>query len=140
VAELNIRRRGLSLGSVARVNFPDAPLDQVISQSPPANASGVAAPKISLLVSDGTGPATYVMPNLTGQPLGSAMLALADAGIKVGKVNVLPPASASLGEPQAAPVAPSAASPPSPASMIVTQTPAPGQKIVAGSAVNFEVR
>jgi hypothetical protein len=24
--------------------------------------------------------------------------------------------------------------------MIVTQTPAPGQKIVAGSAVNFEVR
>ncbi len=138
IAELNIRRRGLSLGSVARVNSPDAPLDPVISQSPPAHASGVAAPKISLLVSDGVEPPTYVMPNLTGQPLGSAMLALADAGIKVGKVSVLPPASA--GEPQAVPVAPSAASQPSPASMIVTQTPAPGQKIVAGSAVNFEVR
>jgi beta-lactam-binding protein with PASTA domain len=140
VAELNIRRRGLSLGSVARVNFPDAPLDQVISQSPPANASGVAAPKISLLVSDGAEPSTYVMPNLTGQPLGSAMLALADAGIKVGKVSVLPPGAGPAVEPQAAPVAPSAASQPSPASMIVTQTPLPGQKIVAGSAVNFEVR
>jgi len=142
IAELNIRRRGLSLGSIARVNFPDTPLDLVISQSPPANASGVAAPKINLLVSDGAGPPTYVMPNLTGQPLGSATLALQDAGIKVGRVSVLPPTSVSapVGEPQAAPVAPTAASQPSPTSMIVTQTPAPGQKIVAGSAVNFEVR
>jgi len=142
VAELNIRRRGLSLGSIAHVNLPDVPLQQVISQSPPANASGVSAPKISLLISDGSEPLTYVMPNLTGQPLGSAMLALQDAGIKVGKVSVLPPVPAPPlpGEPQAAPVASSAVSEPSAASMVVTQTPAPGQKIVAGSAVNFEVR
>ncbi len=115
------------------------PLDQVISQSPPANASGVSAPKISILVSDGPEPPVYVMPNLTGQPLGSAMLALQDAGIKAGKVSALPPQPLP-GEPQAAPVAPSAVSGPSAASMIVTQNPAPGQKIVAGSAVNFEVR
>src|ERR1039458_5716706 len=139
IAELNIRRRGLSLGSIAHVNLTDVPLEQVISQSPPANASGVSAPKISLLVSDGPEPPTYVMPNLTGQPLGSAMLALQDAGIKVGKVSLLPPPPSPF-EPQAAPVAPSAVSEPSAASMIVTQTPAPGQKIVAGSAVNFEVR
>jgi len=138
VAELNIRRRGLSLGSVAHVSLPDAPLDQVISQSPPANASGVSAPKINLLVSDGPEPPTYVMPNLTGQPLGSAMLALQDAGVKAGKISVLRPPLP--GEPQAAPVAPSAVSEASAASMIVTQTPAPGQKITAGSAVNFEVR
>jgi len=135
IAELNIRRRGLSLGSVAHVNLPDAPLDQVISQSPPPNASGVSAPKINLLVSDGAEPPTYVMPNLTGQPLGSAMLALQDAGVKAGKISVLRPSLP--GEPQSAPVA---VSEPSPASMIVTQTPAPGQKITAGSAVNFEVR
>jgi beta-lactam-binding protein with PASTA domain len=139
VAELNIRRRGLSLGSLAHVNLPDAPLDQVISQSPPANASGVSAPKITLLVSDGPAPPMYVMPNLTGQPLGSALLALQDAGIKVGKVSVLPPPP-QPGDLQTAPVPPPAVSEPSPASMIVTQTPAPGQKITAGSAVNFEVR
>jgi beta-lactam-binding protein with PASTA domain len=139
VAELNIRRRGLSLGSVARVNLPDVPLDQVISQSPPANASGVSAPKISLLVSDGPEPLVYVMPNLAGQPLGSATLALQDAGIKVGRVSVIPPPPPP-GEPQAAPVAPSAVSEASAASMIVSQTPAPGQKIVAGGAVSFEVR
>ncbi len=140
VAELNISRRGLSLGSIAHLHLPDAPLDRVISQSPPANASGVSAPKISLLVSDGAETPVYVMPNLTGQPLGSAMLALQDAGIKVGKVSVLPLSPPSPGEPQAAPVAPSTVSEPSAASMIVTQAPAPGQKIVAGSAVNFEVR
>jgi beta-lactam-binding protein with PASTA domain len=142
VAELNIRRRGLSLGSVAHINLPNAPQDRVLSQSPPANASGVSAPKISLLISDGPEPLTYVMPNLTGQPLGSATLALQDAGIKVGKVSALPPPSAqpSPGEAQAVPVAPPAVSEPNAASMIVTQTPAPGQKIVAGTAVNFEVR
>jgi beta-lactam-binding protein with PASTA domain len=139
VAELNIQRRGLTLGSIARVSFPEAPLEQVISQSPSANASGVAAPKISLLVSDGPEPPVYVMPNLTGQPFGSAMLALQDAGLKVGKVSVLPPAP-SAGESQPAPVAASAASEPSAASMIVTQNPVPGQKIVMGSVVNFEVR
>src|ERR1700694_2182163 len=139
VAELNIRRRGLGLGSVAHVSLPDAPQDQVISQSPPANASGVSAPKISLLVGDGPEPAIYVMPNLTGQPLGSATLALQDAGIRVGRVSVLPTPPSPF-EPQTAPVTPSAVSEHSAASMIVTQTPAPGQKIVAGSAVNFEVR
>jgi len=37
-AEINIRRRGLALGSLAQVSLPDAPQDQVVSQSPPANA------------------------------------------------------------------------------------------------------
>ena len=49
VAELNIKRRSLDLASVAQANLPDTSADQVVAQSPPANASGVAAPKISLL-------------------------------------------------------------------------------------------
>ncbi len=138
VAELNILRRGLTLGSIAHVNFSDAPQDQVISQSPPANASGVAIPKINLLVSGGPKPLVFVMPNLIGQPLGSATLELKDAGIKVGKVAVLSSSAPSV--PQAAPVAPSTATATNAASMIVTQIPAPGQKIMAGGAVNFEVR
>jgi beta-lactam-binding protein with PASTA domain len=135
VAELNIRRRSLNLASVAQINLPDTSVDQVVSQSPPANASDVAAPKISLLVSAGPEPASYVMPDLTGQPLGSATLALKDAGLHVGRVSLFSaPSSIST------PVVPSPASEPSAASMIVRQSPAPGQKVVAGSAVNFEVR
>jgi eukaryotic-like serine/threonine-protein kinase len=138
VAELNVQRRGLSLGSIARVNLPDTPQDRVISQSPPANASDVALPKISLLVSDGPQPPVYVMPNLTGQPLGSASLTLQDAGMRVGRVSMVPQLPS--GELAAAPAAPTASFEPNSASMIVTQTPAPGQKIAAGSTVNFEVR
>jgi len=134
-AEINIRRRGLALGSLAQVSLPDAPQDQVVSQSPPANASGIAAPKIDLLVSAGPAPPAYVMPNLTGQPLGSATLALQDAGMRIGKVSVLP--ASPPAEPQPLPATPYE---PNAASMIVTQSPAPGQKIVAGTAVNFEVR
>src|SRR5712691_10792276 len=137
VAELNVRRRGLDLGSVAQVNLPDAPADQVVSQSPPAKASGVSAPKISLLVSRGPEPAAYVMPNFVGQPLGSVTLALQDAGIKVGKVSVVPAAPPADVQSAPAPVPPP---PPGAASMIVTQSPSPGQKILAGNSVNFEVR
>jgi eukaryotic-like serine/threonine-protein kinase len=135
VAELNIRRRSLNLASVAQISLPNTTPDQVVSQSPPANASGVAAPKISLLVSAGPEPASYVMPDLTGQPLGSATLALQDAGLRVGRVSLFS-ASASGG----APVVPTPVAEPSAASMIVTQSPAPGQKVSAGSGVNFEVR
>jgi beta-lactam-binding protein with PASTA domain len=135
VAELNIRRRSLNLASIALISLPDRPADQVVSQSPPANASGVAAPKISLLVSAGSEPASYVMPDLTGQPLGSATLALQDAGLRVGRVSLFSASPAN-----GAAVVPTPTSEPSAASMIVTQSPASGQKVVAGSAVNFEVR
>jgi len=132
VAELNIRRRGLDLGSMAQIQLPDAPADQVASQSPPANASGVSAPKINLLVSVGPKAAEFVMPNFIGQPLGSVTVALQDAGIKVGKVNAA--SSIDLSITEAPPPQPNAAS------MIVTQSPAPGQKITAGTAVIFDVR
>ena len=134
-AELNIRRRGLALGSVAQVNLPDAPQDRIVSQSPPANASGISAPKINLLVSAGPELAAYVMPDLTAQPLGSATIALQEAGMRVGKVSAFP--QSTQGEPQAVP---SRASEPNAASMIMTQTPAPGQKTAVGTAVSFEVR
>ena len=137
VAQLNVRRRGLDLGSLAQVNLADAPVDQVVSQSPPAKASGVSVPKISLLVSRGAAPEAFVMPNFVGQPLGSVTLALQDAGIKVGRVSVVPAAPPAEAPPATAPVP---TPPPGAASMIVTQTPAAGQKIVAGTAVNFEVR
>jgi len=140
-AEVNIRRRGLAVGFVAQVNLADVLQDRVASQSPPANARDISAPRIDLLVSLGPEPIAYVMPNLTGQPLGSATLALQDAGLQVGKVSMAPPAA--QGEPQAVSGAASeatAAAQPNAASMIVSQYPAPGQKVVAGSTVNFEVR
>ena len=49
-AEINIRRRGLELGSIASATIPGGPTDQIVAQSPPANAVNVSAPKISVLL------------------------------------------------------------------------------------------
>jgi beta-lactam-binding protein with PASTA domain len=138
VAELTVRRRGLDVGSVAQLNLPDAPADQVVSQSPPAKADRVSLPKINLLVSRGPDPPAYVMPNFVGQPLGSVTLALQDAGLKLGRVTVTSPVTPVEGQSSSAPAQP--APQPGAASMIVSQSLSPGRKITSGSTVDFEVR
>jgi beta-lactam-binding protein with PASTA domain len=118
----------------------------VIAQDPPANATDVSAPKISLLVAQSSSPQAFVMPSFIGQPLSSVTNTLQGAGFVVGKVTVAPPASApapaspTAAAPQAVPSAPVIlAQAPSPASIVVSQEPAPGQKILAGAAINFVV-
>ena len=141
-AELNIRRRGLDVASMAEVEEAGIPADQVLAQSPTANETQVAAPKISFLVSAGMDPQAFVMPSFVGQPLGSASRNLQDAGFRLGNVNLIP-ASAGAGDQPAPAVPPAQTAPPaqaSPASMIVSQVPAAGQKVFAGAAVNFDVR
>lgn len=143
-AELNLRRRGLEVASMAAVEVQGIPADQVLAQSPPANATQVLAPNISLLLTASPQAQAFVMPSFVGQPLGSVSRALEDAGFKLGNVSVAPPAPPSAFDatnpaptpaPQPAPPAQ-----PSPASMIVSQSPPPGQKVLSGTPVNFEVR
>ena len=142
-AELNIRRRGLEVASMAEVEAPGIPADQVLAQSPTANETQVAAPKISFLVSAAAEQQAFVMPSFVGQPLGSASRSLQDSGFRLGNVNVaLPMSSAASDTPDLAnPAAPSVLpAQPSPASIIASQVPVAGQKVNAGSVVNFEVR
>jgi eukaryotic-like serine/threonine-protein kinase len=140
-AELNIRRRGLEISSTADMQLPGTPADQVLAQSPPANANQVSAPKTSLLLTVPPDPPAFVMPNFVGQPLNNASRALQDAGFKLGTVSM-----AASATPQATasgtttPPPPTTSSQPSPASTIVAQTPPAGQKVLAGAVVNFEVR
>jgi eukaryotic-like serine/threonine-protein kinase len=143
-AELNIRRRGLEVASTAEIQLPGIPADQVLAQSPPPNASQVAAPKTNLLISAAPDAPAFVLPNFVGQPLGSVARTLQDAGFKLGTVSLAPPTPAPA-DPGAAPNTASASTPPaqqqpSPASMIVTQWPPAGQKVLLGAVVNFEVR
>lgn len=146
-AELNIRRRGLDLATVAQVEAQGIPADQVLAQSPPANATQVAEPNISLLVTAAAEPQAFVMPSFIGQPLGTVSRTLQDSGFRLGNVTVAAPAPAptldAAGNPVAAPVPAVPAAPPaqaSPASIIVSQVPGVGQRVVAGTVVSFEVR
>jgi len=133
-AEFNIRRRGLDVGAISRMPLAGVAPDLVVSQSPPANASDVSTPKLSLLVAQAPPPAAFVMPNLMGQTLGSVLPELQAAGVHPGVVTL----AGQTGNPFAAPamVTPQTAA----ANTIVSQNPSPGQKIVAGAAVNIEVR
>ena len=141
-AELNIRRRGLEVVSTAEIQMPGTVEDQVLAQSPPANAGQVAAPKISLLVSGAADQPAFVMPSFVGQPLGSASRILQDAGFKLGNVSVAAPPAIVVVSGEAAPAETPAPTPtqPTPASIIASQTPTAGQKVVAGASVSFEVR
>jgi beta-lactam-binding protein with PASTA domain len=133
-AEWNIRRRGLDVASTAEMQLPGTAADQVLAQSPPANASQVAAPRTSLLVTIAADPPAYVMPSFVGQSLGAASRTLQDAGFRLGNVNMAQPEAGAEAAASAAPPQPS------PGSTIVTQTPPAGQKVFAGAVVNFEVR
>jgi len=139
-AEWNIQRRGLEVASTAEMQLPGTPADQVLAQSPPANASQVEAPRTSLLVTVAADPPAYVMPSFVGQPLGTASRALQDAGFKLGNVSVAPAVANSAASGAAGAVPTNPPPQPSPASMIVGQTPPAGQKVRAGAVVNFEVR
>jgi beta-lactam-binding protein with PASTA domain len=140
-AELNIRRRGLDVASMAEVEVPGIPADQVVAQSPAANAVQVVAPKISLLVTSDAQPSAFVMPSFIGQPLGSVSRTLQDNGFRLGNVSVAAP-SAPAESPSIVLETPETVAPaqPSPASIVTAQAPAAGQKVVLGTAVSLEVR
>jgi beta-lactam-binding protein with PASTA domain len=145
-AALNIERRALDLGTIAYIDLPGTPPDQVLAQSPPPNASGVSVPKINLLVSAAGAPQAYIMPSFAGQPLGSVNQRLLDAGFRLGNVTVIaPPVADASGAANGASAQNSLtatvpAAQPNPASIIVSQSPARGQKVNAGAVINLEVR
>ena len=119
-AEINITRRGLDVGTVAVAHIPGQPPDQVVAQSPPPNAQGVASPKINLLVTAPAEPAALIMPSFIGRPLSDASKAIQDAGLRVAVINNVP-------------------APTLPTGTVLKQSPGAGQKVTPGMAVTFDV-
>ena len=81
------------------------------------------------------------MPNFGGLTLAAATQSLKDAGVHVGSVSVQSGSASDASSP--VPVAPATPSTPAslgPTSIVVSQSPAPGQRVQEGAAVNFEVR
>jgi beta-lactam-binding protein with PASTA domain len=161
-AGITIVERGLELGSTDRIQVPGANAGAVIGQDPAPNATQVSAPKMTLLVADEPAPEAFVMPSFVGQQLGAATATLRDTGFTLGKVVALeaPPGTTQNPAGQASsaqaplspspanvpvpspppPASPSPAASPAPSSVIVSQEPGPGEKVYAGSAINFVVR
>jgi eukaryotic-like serine/threonine-protein kinase len=120
-ADINITRRGLEIGSVAVMRVPGAQPGTVLAQSPSADNKEAASPKISLLLAAPDNVQTYVMPSFVGKPLTEASATLRQAGFTVGKISTV--ADDSSQRP----------------GIIVRQYPLAGQKVAAGTAINFDV-
>ena len=133
-ASINIRRRGLQLGEEATVSASVTASGKdagtVIGQNPPANSASVTSPNVSLLTAGPAEPPSFVMPSFIGSPVGSASKSLSDARIRVGSLTAVP----------AVPGDPAPQLPIGPGSIILSQTPAPGQRVQEGQLVSFEVR
>lgn len=135
VAEIEIRRAGLQVGSVATLPQPAAQPGTVISQSPAADASGVASPVVNLLVAAPEAPASnppqFVMPDVIGQSYTAASQSLSRAGLVVAPGIVQPAAVAAPG-----------ANPPAPpplAGTITAQNPPAGFPVDPTKAIELTV-
>jgi beta-lactam-binding protein with PASTA domain len=126
-ADINISRHGLELDSLAIMHLPGAPPGTVVAQSPAPNSFDAAASRISLVFAATDNAPRYIMPNFTGKTLAEAEDVLEKAGLVLGRV---PGASSAASTEHAA----------SASLIIVGQRPKAGQKVAAGTAIDFDVR
>lgn len=134
-AEINLKRRGLEVGSIATVHVPGAAPQTVVAQSPPANAKAVASPRVDLVLAAADNQPQYVMANFLNKPLPEAATAVQEAGLtlggKWGEIARRQPAERGKSKDKNAPLL---------TGIVVKQYPPAGQKVAAGTEVYFEVR
>ncbi len=127
-AELNVRQRGLELGTVAQIHLPDGVSEQIIAQSPSPNAGGVQSPKLNILVAAEPQTPEFVMPNFVGRPLADVAATIESAGFTIAHVSNTAPGTNE--GPAAAGSAPT---------FVTRQTPSPGQKVTRDTPITLEV-
>jgi beta-lactam-binding protein with PASTA domain len=142
-AVIALRRLGLEVGAVVRMDSAAAP-ETVIAQDPPPGAAGVEKPSVALLLSDATAAnsasdteaeaaasSAYVMPDLTGQPYAAAAAAITHAGLKLAPLN--------LPHETAAPATTPPGQTPPPPGTVVAQSPLAGYRVDPNVAVQLTV-
>jgi eukaryotic-like serine/threonine-protein kinase len=137
-AQVTAVQGGLTLGDVAAVHWSGVAADGVVAQEPPPTAQPARSPAVNLLVSLGDSAPAFVCPEFVGVTLARARNQIAAAGFTVGDVKVATPESSAPGAP-AAPAPPPPTAPAPLSGTIVSQSPAPGSRIAAGTVFSFTV-
>jgi hypothetical protein len=135
VAELELRRAGLQVDTVAQLPYAGAAEGTVLAQDPPPHAQDIERPSISLLVAapDDDASGGFVMPDMTGWPVVSAQTALARAGIKAAPPRFVDVPVAPVGSGDALPKLPV-----KPGS-VLAQTPMAGSRVNQDALVKLTV-
>jgi serine/threonine-protein kinase len=84
---MELQRDGLAAGDEALVPSRLAPAGTVLAQVPPPRSPAIAGMRVHRLVSSGSAPARFVMPDLTGRPLGRVESWISDSGFRKGAVR-----------------------------------------------------
>jgi beta-lactam-binding protein with PASTA domain len=117
-ATTTIEEEGLVVGNVTNANSDTIVDGNVISQDPVDGTEVAAESAVDLVISDGPAPVT--VPNVTGLSLADATSALAAADLVVGTTS-------------------DQSSDTVPAGDVISQSPAGGTEVAAGSAVNLVI-
>jgi beta-lactam-binding protein with PASTA domain len=135
VAELELRRAGLSVGLIAQLPFAAAAEGTVLAQDPPGKAQGIDQPSINLLVAAPQEEAAdgYLMPDLTGMMAVSALGELSKVGIKAAPLKTVEVPIPSIGSSGAPP------KPPTRPNSVVSQQPPAGVRVDQSTVVKLVV-
>jgi eukaryotic-like serine/threonine-protein kinase len=120
VAQIVAVERGLTVGDVAKVYWPGTQPGEIVAQDPASSSGAIRSPAISFLVSLGQTPASFVCPDFEGMEVNQVRTPIKSAGFTVGAVTTV-------------------ADPSAPSGVILSQSPPPGSKIVAGATFTFQV-
>lgn len=120
-AEATIASAGLAIGAITQQASDTVPVGQVISQNPAANLRVAAGTSVNIVVSSGQQPpANPTVPNVIGLTQAAAEAAITGAGLTVGAIT-------------------QQASDEYPDGRIMSQNPAAGASVVAGTAVSLVI-
>jgi eukaryotic-like serine/threonine-protein kinase len=119
-ARIELLRGGLQVGEISSAYLPGWTTDEVIQQDPAPGATDNASPHVDFLVSLGSRPPAYVMPDLAGMQLGEAEGKLRSAVLKVTKINLTPTTDAVHGN-------------------VISQSPLRGRRVDANSTIELQV-
>jgi eukaryotic-like serine/threonine-protein kinase len=119
-ARIMVLQRGLTMGNVTTVPWPQSEVDQVVAQDPPP-ASEAHSLAMNFLVSLGEPAVEDVLcPSFIGRSLPEVRRVLEKAGFKVGAVTTIPSVAAT-------------------SNTILSQAPTPGSKVNSGAQFAFQV-
>jgi beta-lactam-binding protein with PASTA domain len=140
LATIELRRVGLQVGTIARMPYAASPPDTVIAQIPSPGSAKVDRPNVALLLSTPAPAAanSYVMPDLVNLSFSAAAASIAHVGLKLA-----PPLYNTVAIPDVAAINASALEPPrpppppTPPGTVLAQSPSPGARIDARTAIQL---
>lgn len=119
-ARITAVERGLTIGDVASLYWPQDQPYHVVAQDPPPATTDLQSPAVNFLVSLGPTPLAYLCPDFQGQPAGMVRSQLQQAGFQNIKVTQVEAPGAVQGN-------------------IVQQLPLPGSKVTPDTVFEFQV-